>query len=221
VLCNKKQNKQQNLKKETTMAKYLQDPSWSYTGNVSDAINLTPRFLFLTKGVGVHKSKLRSFEEALRHAGIANQNLVYVSSIFPPNCQLIKCSEGIEYIKKVSGSIRFAVMARIESNEPHRLIAASIGLAKPKDPQYHGYISEYHGYGIQQKIAEDSAEDLAAEMLAETLGVQFDPDTAWNEKEKVFKVSGKILFSRNITQTALANKDGKWTTALACAVFIL
>jgi arginine decarboxylase len=203
------------------MTKYLQDPQDHYKGKISDNINLVPRFVFLTKGVGVHKSKLRSFEEALRHAGIAHANLVYVSSILPPNCSIIKRSEGLNYLKKVPGSIRFCVMARLESNEPHRLLAASIGFARPTDPKYHGYISEYHGFGITENKAGDQSEDLAAEMLATTLGISFNPDTAWNEKEKVFKVSGKILQTRNMTQTAVSNKNGLWTTTLAAAVFIL
>jgi len=203
------------------IVQYLQDPHTPYNGNISDSFNLTPRFLFLTKGLGIHESRLRSFEHALRDAGIANQNIVLVSSILPPGCSLISKEEGIEYIKKASGSVRFAVMARIDSDEPHRLIAASIGIARPSDPKFHGYISEYHEYGVVEQKAGDHSEDLAAEMLAETLGIEFNPDTAWNDKEKVFKVSGKILQTRNITQTAVSDKRGFWTTAIASAVFIL
>ena len=202
--------------------KYLQDPTKEYVGNVSDAINLTPRFLFLTKGVGIHASRLRSFEESLRLAGLAGQNLVYVSSILPPACKLISKKEGLDYISKVPGSIRFCVMARIESNEPHRLLAASIGIAKPAESnKYHGYISEYHDFGIKEIMAGEKAEIMAVEMLAETLGLEFNPDTAWNEKEGFFKASGKIMYSRNITQTAIADKSAAWTTAIAAAVFIL
>ena len=43
---------------------------------------MTPKKIFFTKGVGVHKDKLSSFEVALRSAGIEKCNLVYVSSIF-------------------------------------------------------------------------------------------------------------------------------------------
>ena len=201
--------------------KYLQDPISPYEGNMSDNINLTPRFVFLTKGVGVHESRLRSFELSLRVAGLASSNLLYVSSILPPACKIIKREDGIDYLKKVPGSMRFVVMARCESNEPHRLLAASIGLAKPSDPKYHGYLSEYHDFGVTEKKAGDHAEDLSAEMLAETLGIEFDPNTAYNEKEKLFKTSGKIILTRNITQTAIADKQGKWTTAIAVAAFIL
>jgi len=49
----------------------------------------SPTRMFLTKGVGVHRYALTSFEFALRDADIEQQNLVYVSSIFPPRCQVI------------------------------------------------------------------------------------------------------------------------------------
>ena len=52
---------------------------------------------FFTKGVGRHKDYLQSFELALRDAGIETQNLVTVSSIFPPGAK--------EYPKKKGLSI--------------------------------------------------------------------------------------------------------------------
>jgi len=54
----------------------------------------TPTKVFLTKGVDVHKDKLASFELALRDAGIEKYNLVFVSSILPPNCKIISREEG-------------------------------------------------------------------------------------------------------------------------------
>jgi arginine decarboxylase len=112
-------------------------------------------------------------------------------------------------------------MARIEINEPHRLLAASIGLAKPKNNKLHGYISEHHTFGEVQQKAGDYAEELAAEMLAETLDIDFDPNKDWHEKEQVFKASKQIIYTRNHTQTVIGDKDGKWTTAIAAAVFVI
>lgn len=196
---------------------YLQDPS---TNNVKEeTYKLTPKFAFLTKGVGIHRNKLAAFEMALRKAGIANQNLVYVSSIFPPNCKVISKTEGIKFLRP--GDIRFCVMSRNETNEPHRLISASIGLAKPKNKKLHGYISEHHNFGEIEKISGDTAEELAAEMLAETLNINFDHNITWHEKECVFKASGQIVYARNVTQTAVGHKDGLWTVVLSAAVFIL
>lgn len=179
---------------------------------------MVPIKLFLTKGVGVHKDKLASFELALRNAGIEKCNLVYVSSILPPNCKIISKEEGIQLLKP--GQITFCVMARSETNEPNRLISASIGIAVPKDSNHYGYLSEHHSFGETAKKSGDYAEDLAATMLATTLGVEFNPDTAWEEREQVYKSSGQIIKATNITQSAEANKDGLWTTSIAAAVLL-
>lgn len=180
---------------------------------------MIPKKLFLTKGVGRHKDKLQSFELALRSAGIASCNLVEVSSIAPPNCKIISASEGKKYIKP--GTITFCVMAKNSTNEPNRLVAASIGLALPKDRNLYGYLSEYHSYGETAKKAGDYAEDLAATMLATTLGLEFDPEKAWDERKQEYRMSERIVRSRNITQSARGDKHGRWTTVVAAAIFVM
>jgi arginine decarboxylase len=179
---------------------------------------MVPRYFFLTKGVGSHKNYLQSFELALEKAGISKFNLVSVSSILPPGCKKISREEGLQYLKP--GEIVFVVMSKNATNEPNRLIAASIGCAIPADQNQYGYIAEHHSFGQTQEKAGDYAEDLAASMLASTLGIPFDPDSAWDEREKVFKMSGKIIYTTNITQTAEGHKDGLWTCVVAAAVFI-
>lgn len=179
---------------------------------------MIPKKMFFTKGVGKSIHKLESFELALRDAGIAQYNLVSVSSILPPGCKIISREEGLKEMKP--GQIVFLVIARIESNEPNRLLATSIGVSIPNDPEQYGYLSEYHDYGMTEEKAGDYAEDLAASMLASTLGIEFDPKTAWNEKEQNFKMSGKIVKTRNITKSAICDKDGKWTTVIAAAVLL-
>jgi arginine decarboxylase len=177
-----------------------------------------PKAIFFTNGVGVHKDRLSSFELALRDAGIEKANLVTVSSIFPPHCIELSRKEGEKLIKP--GQIVHCVMARQDTNEPNRLIAASIGLARPADAEKYGYLSEHHSYGETSKVAGDYAEDLAATMLATTLGVEFDPETAWNEREQVFRMEKTILKTRNVVQSAEGHKRGKWSTVVACGVFI-
>jgi arginine decarboxylase len=179
---------------------------------------MIPTHIFFTKGVGVHRDKLASFELALRKAGIEKCNLVYVSSIFPPSCRIMRQQEGIANL--VSGQITYCVMARNETNEPNRLISAAIGLAVPKDKGSYGYLSEHHAYGQTDEKAGEYAEDLAATMLATTLGVEFDIEKAWREREKVYKASGKIFKTTNIVQSAQGNKHGLWTTVICAAVFI-
>jgi arginine decarboxylase len=179
---------------------------------------MVPKRVFFTKGVGVHKEKLASFEMALRVAGLAHCNLVLVSSIYPPGCKIIPKEEGLKFLRP--GEIVFAVYDRESNNEPNRLIAASVGLAIPSDSSMHGYLSEHHSFGETDEKAGEYAEDLAASMLATTLGIEFNPELDWDEREQIFKMSGKIVRTTNITQSAVGNKDGLWTTVFAAAVFI-
>jgi arginine decarboxylase len=179
---------------------------------------MIPRYFFLTKGAGKHKEYLPSFELALRSAGIHHCNIVNVSSIVPPGCKLISRTKGLGMIKP--GEITFVVMARNCTNEPHRLVAASIGVAIPSEKDSYGYLSEHHTFGQTNEIAGDYAEDLAATMLATTMGIPFDPETAWDERKQLFKTTGLIIRTTNTTQSATGDKNGLWTTAIAAAVFV-
>jgi arginine decarboxylase len=186
------------------------------TDTVSE--QFVPKSIFFTNGVGVHKDMLTSFELSLRDAGVATANLVTVSSIFPPHCKEISRKQGEKLIRP--GQITFCVMARQATNEPNRLVAASIGLARPSDPNTYGYLSEHHSYGETSKKAGDYAEDLAATMLATTLGLEFDPEKAWDERKAVYRMSGQIVRTRSVTQSAEGHKAGLWTTVVAIGVFI-
>src|SRR5438094_8368632 len=180
--------------------------------------DMVPKRIFFTKGVGKHRKRLTSFELALRDAGIAAQNLVRVSSIFPPNCKLIPRSQGLKYLHP--GEVVFAVVAENSTHEPHRLLAASIGVAIPADRNTYGYLSEHHSFGETEESASDYAEELAAEMLATTLNVEFDPDRSWDEKKEIYRISNKIVRTANVTQSAVGDKRGLWTTVIASAIFI-
>ncbi len=179
---------------------------------------MVPSHLFLTRGVGVHREKLAAFEQALRSAGVAYCNLVSVSSILPPGCKIIPRKRGESLLKP--GEITHCVMARSETNERSRLVSASVGIAVPTDRRTYGYLSEHHAYGETDEEAGEYSEDLAAQMLATTLGIAFDPDIAWKEREQVFKMGGKIVRTMNITQSAIG-KPNRWTSVVALGIFIL
>jgi arginine decarboxylase len=176
-----------------------------------------PRRVFLTKGVGRHREELHSFELALRDAGIEKCNLVQVSSILPPGCRFISKAAAIREI--LPGDITFCVMSRCCSDEPGRLLAASIGCAVPVDKTAYGYISEYHAFGQTERQAGEHAEDLAAAMLASTLGIDFNVEESWDEKREIFRISGKIVATRNITQSSIVKSNG-YTTVMAAVVFV-
>jgi arginine decarboxylase len=181
---------------------------------------IVPKKMFFTKGVGHHRNKLQSFEIALRDAGIEKCNLVTISSIFPPNCKIISKARGLAEL--VPGQITFVVLARECTNEPSRLITAAVGLARPAAKEHYGYISEHHSFGQTARQAGDFAEDLAATMLASTLGIEMDPDKAWDERKQLYVMDKKRQFtSSSIAKSAHGHKAGLWTTVVACAVMLV
>ena len=199
----------------------MNDPAdWS-PSPVSTSVNdpLVPRELFFTQGVGKHRNQLQSFELALRDAGIEMCNLVRVSSIFPPHCKVISKNQGLK--KLAPGQVTYVVLAEESTNEPSRLVGAAVGLALPAAGHQYGYISEHHGYGLTEPKLRDFVEDMAATMLATTLGIEFDPNTAYDERKEIYKMSGRIIKTRNIVQTAEGDKNGLWTTVVAGAVMLL
>jgi arginine decarboxylase len=178
-------------------------------------LNLMPRKIFFTKGVGTHRSQLGSFENALRDANIAKYNLVEVSSIFPPYAELIDREEGLKELK--TGQILHLVLARNSSNELNRLITASVGLAIPRNRTMYGYISEHHSYGETAEVAGKFAEGLAAEMLASTMGLS----SYLVDEQGKFKLNDAILLTTNITASSTVENANQWTTVVAAAVMIV
>ena len=174
--------------------------------------------MFLTKGVGRHREKLVSFEMALRDAGLAPYNLVRVSSIYPPHCRMVTPAEGLKEL--LPGQIVHAVLSECSTNEFGRDIAAAIGVAIPQDADKFGYLSEHHSYGEDETMAGDYAEDLAAEMLATTLGVDYRTEATWDEKKEIWEISGQKVRTMNITQTAIGTRRKMWTTVVAGGIFL-
>ena len=177
-----------------------------------------PKRVFLTRGIGVHRQQLSAFEYALRDADIEQQNLVSVSSILPAQCELIARGTGVEAMSP--GEVTFCVMARAETNEPGRRINAGIGLARPTNSSHYGYISEHHGFGMSEAETCDYVEDLAATMLASTLGVEFDLDAAWDERKRAYALSNLIVDTQSIAAATTGAPRGDWTCVVAVAVFL-
>lgn len=182
-----------------------------------DVLSFVPKKAFMTTGIGRHKNKLQSFESALREAGIERLNLVYVSSILPPHCTILKRDEGVKELKP--GQIAFCVMARNATNEKGRLVGSAVGMAFPAQQENYGYISEHSAFGEDEEELGNFAEDLASTMLATTLGIDFDPETAYDERREIYLMSGKIVdsISAPVVTNGLA---GLWTTTVSAVVFL-
>jgi len=161
---------------------------------------LIPRKVFFTSGVGTHPENLESFEVALRDAGIEKFNLVTVSSILPPNCEIVSREEGLKELSP--GEIVFCVMSRISSNEPRRTLSASVGCAFPQDVNKHGYISEYHAYGETAQEVGEHSEKLARSMYS-----------TWTNEAPVKSLS--------FPRSSPVDGCGDWMTVISAAVFTI
>jgi len=183
-----------------------------------ESIAPVPKAVFFAKGVGRHRYRPQSLELAMRHAGIEKYNLVQVSGILPSRCKIITVQEGLRRL--TPGQIVYGAWSESSSDEPNRLLCAGIGVALPVKDQY-GYMAEHHGFGMTEERIGDFVEDMAATMLAATLGIPFDPAKNYDERKEIYRMSGNIVRTRNIVQTAEGDKNGLWTTVIASAVFIL
>lgn len=183
-----------------------------------DFFRPVPHAVFFTKGVGRHKYRLQSQELAFRHAGIEKFNLVQSTGILPARCKVIPVVEGIRRL--IPGQIVYSVVSESSADEPNRLLCAGIGVAMPVKDQY-GYIAAHHGFGMTEDKLGDFVEDQAATMLATTLGIEFDPQRNYDERKEIYRMSGNIVKTRNVVQTAEGDKHGLWTTVIAAAVFVI
>lgn len=184
---------------------------------------MIPTKVFFTKGTGVHRNRLESFELSLRAGGVQMLNLVEVSSILPPHCEILPREQGLRHLKP--GQVVYCVMSRNSTDEPRRLITASVGIARPRRKEHYGYISEHHDHGLLAEEATAKTEDMAASMLASTLGVRFDPDAAWDDRKQIFKVADFLVETSSTSEEAYGfyEKDmaaRKWTTVFAAAVLV-
>ena len=187
--------------------------------NIVSSQNWVPKKIFLTKGKGMSKERLTSFELALREAGIASLNLITVSSILPPGCNFVTQEEGTKLLRP--GQVVPVVLARSDSNNFGDLVSSGVGVAIPKNKEHFGYLSEHHCTGMDDYTMEEYVEDLAAEMLATTYGVNFDPDASWDEKRELWEIDNRIVKTKSIIETAKVDSEGYWCTTVSAAVLIL
>jgi len=117
---------------------------------------MIPKEFFVTSGKATSPiSELNAFDLALKKAGIAQCNLVSVSSVLPPGCKETRLKQ------MPIGSITHAVVARMNA-EGEATIGAGIAWTWEKDKKY-GIAAEAHGY-MDQKALEKTLEWKIREM---------------------------------------------------------
>ena len=126
---------------------------------------MIPKEFFVTSGKATSTvSELNAFDLALKNAGIAQCNLVSVSSILPHGCKERK------WKKIPAGSITYSVIARMDGDEG-TTIGAGIAWAWEKDKKY-GLVAEAHGY-MDLKAIKETFEWKIKEM-AKIRGIEID-----------------------------------------------
>jgi len=108
----------------------------------------TPTHYFLVSGASEGFTSLNAFDGALLRAGIGDTNLVKMSSIVPPRCQLISP------VPLPPGSLVPTAYASITSDVPGQVISSAVAVALPKEPHFSGLIMEYSGRGSKAEIEE-------------------------------------------------------------------
>lgn len=180
---------------------------------------MIPKKLFLTKGHGTHRHRLQSFELALRNAGIASCNLVNVSSIVPPHCELISRAEGMSLLHP--GEITYCVLSKVHTKDPGT-IGASVGIAIPDSTDEYGYIAEYHDPEESISQLKNTVEELAILMLATTKGVTTSQDglnKSVTDEEIVNRFKDQMK-TDSVAELLQHTDSNRWSTVVAVAVFI-
>lgn len=166
---------------------------------------LVPKYAFFIKGAGIYTDRLQAFDNALKSAGPLVHNLVGVSSILPAGCEIINKKKGLKML--TPGQITFCVIARSDSNTKGASPVAAIGMARFKNKNHYGFISEHHHENQNSLEAGAYAERLAREMFFRKLELQHDKQT---EVETLHVVEGGTV-----------GNDGKWVSVVALCVFVV
>lgn len=180
-----------------------------------------PTRVFFTAGRGVHEHERVAVQHALREAGVADCNLVKVSSVLPPGVRVIDRAEAEKLLKP--GNVVFAVIAQAVTQEPHQRLSVGVGWAIPDKPGVPGYISEVEeeqakGLGGEAATAEVGA--TALRLLAERLRAKIDAGTLWEWHKGGVAIGRVKVQTGALTQTVVGDEKGWYTAAVALAVYL-
>lgn len=104
-----------------------------------------PKNYIIRTGVGHASHKLGAFDRALISAGIYDYNLIKVSSILPPECELQNA------ISLGKGALLPSAFACIYSNTLGECISAAVAIGIPANKSDVGVIMEHSSYNCKEK----------------------------------------------------------------------
>lgn len=123
----------------------------------------------VSAGTGTGPTKLAAFDAALQAAGIANYNIIRLSSIIPPGSEIQNLDGPVTKQPGKWGDRLYAVMAEFRADTPNVAAWAGIGWVQNKKTG-EGLFVEHEGANEIQ-VRKDIEQSLEA--LMKTRGVDF------------------------------------------------
>jgi arginine decarboxylase len=199
----------------------------SLPSDVTPPLAWVPTRVFMVSGVGVHEHERVALQHAMRSAGVADCNLLKVSSVIAPGVRIISAEEGMRLLRP--GNIVTAVIATAQTDQPHQRVAPALAWAKPEKAGVPGYIAE-----IEEEMAKGKSEATATkqvgeevlELLAMRMRVKIDPERLWEKRgrERVVRMGGTRVHVGALCASTVGpeERDGKKLTAAAfvAAIYI-
>lgn len=124
----------------------------------------------ITSGTGVGPTELSAFDNALVNAGVANFNLIYLSSVIPPGSTILDSSQPVE-IDGTWGDRLYVVMAQKRTSARNQEAWAGIGWMQDPETKK-GLLVEHEGH-TEEEVRADIENSLKG--LAENRGEKFGP----------------------------------------------
>lgn len=104
--------------------------------------------IFITSSTGSGNTELSAFDKALFNGGVANTNLIILSSIIPPDPEII--IEKPKILESEYGKRLYVVLAQNRTSEVNQKISAGIGWVVEKNSRF-GLFVEHQG-GSKQEV---------------------------------------------------------------------
>jgi len=178
---------------------------------------IVPKQMFFTKGVGYHRNKLQALNQRFVMPASRSATLLRYRASSRRNVRLSLRPRGSRNSKQGKSPSLFLPRGDSGTKPSGFCIRRSCTTEKQEAIRLY---QRTPWFWPDSQEGFDFAEDLAATMLASTLGIELDPDKDWNERKMVYQVGERQFVSRSTAQTARGHKDSLWTTVIACAVML-
>jgi arginine decarboxylase len=99
----------------------------------------------VSRGVGTGPTRLAAFDQALRSAGVADFNLVRISSVIPPGSTVLETA-GRDQVEGGHGDLLYCVYADAYSSIPGEAAWAGLTWAQHEDGSGAGLFAEHSGW---------------------------------------------------------------------------